>query len=289
MKSIYLFYGIVILFIVSSCSILDSDPEIEFNNPEITFSSNGTWSSRKSLKIDQDRNVVLLSSYPNLELKLTIEEYSRLVDNFKGFSSITNNPKYLCLDSTNYTISISEDGKTEKRSFESCYLSHISKASSKTKEILQTVITSLNQLADSVYQTKASWIGLESNFYSDKEIYVEGENIELSFEVSNPTNEKKTIYFEQEEQVNFDLHNYKFQSKGNYFTYHHIKRSDYNRDITTEIELDPGETKTINYVWDQVIDENTDTKLQPGKYTFDLYFVTPYLRGLSIDLEVLSN
>lgn len=212
-----------------------------------------------------------------------------MVGAFKGFSAITNDRKVLCYDTTVFTISVIENGTTDERTFDQCYFGIESTAKPKVKKILQTIVTSLDQLADSIYQTKAPWIGLESDFYSDKEIYLEGENIELSFEISNPTTEKKTIYFEQEEQINFDLNNYKFESKGNYITYNYISRSEYNRDIVTEIELDPGKTKTIIYTWNQVTDEETGATLQPGNYTFRMYFTTPYLAGTSIDIEVLSD
>lgn len=268
------FLAVFSAFLILSCDFVGSS-STEFVNPEITFNSSGVWSPTKALTINQDKKVVLLSSYPNLEIKLTAEEYSRLIDNFKGFSSVTDDREILCNDTTVFTISISEKGIKEEKTFDACYLGDHSTAKPKVKKLLQTIVTSLDELTESIYQTEAPWRGVTAKFSltNSKKVYSAGEKVEAEYVIHNPTDKVRELWFEHEYPVFFSANTYDYD--GEYFYYDYPVRDQTRDSEPTKITLDPGETLTIPFNWDQSIENDGGTRAPVSEYMITL--------GLSIN------
>ena len=285
MRTTYYIKAILFILITCSCNILNDESGFEFQNPEIYFhDSGGGWGTGPSLNIDQNGKVILASLYPNLEYQLSAEEHAAIKKVFKSFDSFEKKYQSVCRDTPVYRIQLKEGRKKKDVEIEYCRLQELKNREGKR---LRNIVTTMLNLSDSVYKEKAEWIGLETRYYSNKSNYLEGESIELFFELINPTDKQRTIYFNQEEQINFDLNNFKFQSQG--VRYANIINQDYNREVRTEITLDPGEIITKKYIWNQVVDSENDTKLEPGNYTLIIYYVTPYLNNFSFDLEIIDS
>ena len=267
-RKAHIIFGIIFLLTASSCNTLDGDSASEFNNPEITFKSSGAWSSTKILKISQDKKAILLSSYPNLELKLTDEEYSKIVEDFKGFSLVTNERKVLCFDSPIFTISIIESGITKEKTFDGCYIGNESTAKPKFREILTTIVTSMEQIADSVYTKKAPWKGLEAEFSLNKEMYSVGEEIVAEYVIHNPTDIVREIWLEHNYPFSFRAN--PFDYEGDYFDFDYPSRRQIRESEPSKIILSPGETFTDTFSWDQTFENNGETQIPESQYMIRL-------------------
>lgn len=275
----YYILALPLILIIWSCNILDAEPGFEFQNPEIYFNDlGGGWHTGPSLNIDQNGIVILTSIYPNLEYQLSTREHNAIKKIFKNFDSFKNKYQSGCRDFPVYRIHLKEGRKKKDLEIDYCSLQELNNQEGKQ---LRNIVGRMLSLSESVYQEKAEWIGLETKYYSGKRKYSEGEPIELFFEIVNPTDKLRTIYFNQEEQINFDV----YTSKGRRFGSNITK--DFNREVKTEITLDPGETITEKYIWDQVIDLETGSKLEPDKYTLYMYFITSYLDHSGYEVEII--
>jgi len=263
----YSLLAILSLLIVFSCDSLNQKP-ISYTNPEITFRSGGTWVSTTSLKVSANKKAILESTYPSLEMELTDEEYSRIVDSFFGFSIVEKDPKSICVDATSYRISISENGNKEERGFESCYLGDSSTAKTEVKELLLNIVLSLNQLADSIYQVKAPWRGLEAKFSLNKEVFSKGEPIEAEYTVHNPTDKVRELWFEHSYPYYFRANPFNFDGDNFYYVY--PNRALTREDDPTKITLAPGEAVTNTFIWDQTFENNGGEQVPISEYMIRL-------------------
>jgi hypothetical protein len=259
----------LIFFIISSCDSPEPEPEpTDYVNPKITFYSSGTWSASKHLEISQDKRAVLLSSYPELELKLTDEEYSDILTAFNGFSTISVNNEIICFDSIVFTISISENGVTEEKTFDGCYLGAESTEKPEVKEMLLDIVISLDQLADSIYQTKAPWRGLNVQFSLNKEVYNVGEAIEAGYIIHNPTDKIRELWFEHEYPIYFRANSY--SNEGEKFYYEYPTRNQTRDSEPTKIILKPRETRSMAFTWDQTVENDGGIQVPLNQYMITL-------------------
>jgi len=284
----YLLSFLFLLFIgllIASCDLIG--PQQTTENPIITYTvSGGFWGGISTkLNVNQNGIATLETAYPPLELQLSQDEYSNLLSYFDNFNELPDTFKNQCTDGLIFKIEYKGNDYSKNITIDQCTLNSQSKSNSIVSKI-NSIILALDSLAKRIYETKAPWIGLISDFSIDSDVYGIGAPITLRYRISNPTSVEKTIYFRHQDQFWFRVARFNFPSFN--YLYPVLKPSDSS--APTKIILKPGESKDINYVWDQLVhSQAADTALGIGYFRIIMNLFTGDFSTKEIWFEVLDR
>ncbi len=259
---------------VSSRDINSEENELISNNEssiKFTVSGGITGGLLKKMIIDSTGTVILPVTrriYPELKQQLTPEGYGMLVEAFENFVDISESlPDTVvnrCSDDVYYEIELSNHDIVSSYTSSGCSLFYGSDSSFvEMKELVDI----LDTLYDNVYENQIPWKGLTGEFTIDSDSYALGEPIKMIYTIHNPTSKNRGLYFRGEVQTYFQL--YKQNTPSFYF----LNPDFDDREIgePSKILFNPGETKIIETVWDQMVKTNEgEIPLEIGRYRINL-------------------
>ncbi len=272
-----------VALLVPACHV--AGPPASGDNPTITYTVTGGFFGGLHTKIvvSPAGIATLETTYPNLELQLTPDEYSGLLRRFDDFSALQDTFPNSCMDGFIFTVQLEGEGYSRHISIDQCTLQS-GKDSIAVIGKVNTILVALDSLANRVYQSKAPWVGLTAHFYIDSDIYGDGEPITLRYRILNPTSEERAIYFQHQSQFWFSVYRFNFPSF--YYIYPAVTSADSS--APSEIHLAPGETKEITYVWDQHV-RPADTALAIGYYELRTGLLAGNLYMADTSFEVIDR
>ena len=163
-----------IVFFFASCDIIG--PQQTTGSPTIIYTvSGGFWGGISTkLNVNNSGTATLETTYPPLKLQLKQDEYSHLLSYFDNFNELPDTFKNQCADGLIFKIEYKGNDYSKNITIDQCTLSSQSKSNSIVSKI-NKIILALDSLAKRIYETKAPWIGLTSNFSIDSDVYGIGE------------------------------------------------------------------------------------------------------------------
>ncbi len=252
---VFLLLPIIGQFILS-CDATEQNVIVE--KPSITYEVSGGFfpGIKTKLIIASSGLAKLESTYPVIEYQLNEDEHSHLLSYFNNFDEFPDSFPNSCVDGIIFNIEFNRSDYSKKITIDQCII--VQKDSNSVIAKINSIIVTLDSLAQSIYVSSNSWKGLTTDFSIDSDIYGQGESIKMYYRITNSTAKERVLYFEHKNQFLFSLDRENFPSF--HYSYPNVHA---DSSLPTEIKLQPGETKVIVYNWDQKV---ADSILEIGYY-----------------------
>ena len=275
--------------LLGGCDLIGSDEDVLFGN-RIEFVAEGGFGGGVLQKLTVSEEGLVISEIvrPPLQHQLSQREHQELLAVFNGFFDLKSTyDDHVCADDVSYTITLRSGERSKTVSAAGCSLSDLG-GGRRAPARLSRMIGTLIELGREVYEDEAPWLGLEVDFSIDSDTYGLDEPILLTYRITNPTDQERTLYFFDEVRTGFSVS--KVGIPAFYYTY--PPTPDYhseNLDLTPLV-LGPGQEETLTYVWDQTVvdNEGNRTELGLGRYYLSMHLLnTSFFRtdeGIPFDV-----
>lgn len=248
--------------LLPACDLLE--PSAAAPGTAIQFKESGgiVGGSLLQLRISSVGVAVREDITPPLQQQLGSEEYMQLLGLFADFASLDE--KYnavICADDVLFEITFGDSSRRKTVRVWGCSL-EAGRMPQHDLTTLKNIIDTLTELAQRILAQEAPWQGLVANFALDKDVYTQGEPLQFTYRVSNPTDGLRTLYFPGPDRVALDLSRHALPP------FHYWYPEQPGGGALETLELQPGDTTALSLRWEQSIpDQNGGRQpLDPGRY-----------------------
>jgi hypothetical protein len=263
------------VFLLNACDINSSETSRKIPDQvqiEYVVSGGIFGATFANLTVSEDGLVTNKLTTPKLELQLPPEEYAELIELFEGFFELPQMiGGMMCADDSLSKVTlITKESEKKSVSVWGCTLGERMETDQNVMKIGR-IIFALSDLADTIYQEKAPWVGLKVDISLDNDTFGVGETITMTFHITNPTEKERTLYFIDEQKTGFTvrrpaLPNFIFRSPPE------SQDDTPSPDELQTIHFAPGEEIVLTNQWDQTVTDSDgmESLLEPDRYFISL-------------------
>lgn len=222
---------------------------------------------------DSTSTVVLTSTYPEFDKRLSGAEFSLIMEEFSDIKNIDYEFENQCFDTPIYKIIYLERDYEKEIDAEACAL-YSEKDNDSNANRIFSMVTTLDSLYDNIYESEAPWRDLKASFSLNKEVYTKEEPIISTYTITNDTNEDRSLWFKTQDQVYFRVNT----------SFFYPERWPSEVDNPSKIIIAPGEEIELNFEWDQFNTE--EIKVPSGQYNITLNLLAGDFTQQSFVIEI---